>query len=174
MSNGERLILLDIVRNSSLWSDIVFEKSVIFHKFDFETSDLELEVSKSSIWLRTTSCYIKGVFFLSLLSRNFDDLLNSNFHRFVILCICWGTPSEKNGLWQLPIVSSVFNQTEADYGSTEQINNMHLCIEVRYNPTVCRSRLVHYGKLLTIRWIFFLHFENATVVVLFNGDLVSS
>ena len=27
----------------------VFEKEVIFHEFDFETSDLELEVSKSSI-----------------------------------------------------------------------------------------------------------------------------
>ena len=25
-------------------------------------------------------------------------------------CICWDTPSEKTGLWQLPIVSSVFNQ----------------------------------------------------------------
>ena len=48
------------------------------------------------------------VFFLSLLSRNFDDQLSSNFHRFVILCICWDTPSEKTGLWQLPIVSSVF------------------------------------------------------------------
>jgi hypothetical protein len=27
----------------------VFEREVIFHKFDFETSDLEIEVSKSSI-----------------------------------------------------------------------------------------------------------------------------
>ena len=48
------------------------------------------------------------VFFLSLLSHNFDDRLSSNFHKFVILCICWDTPSEKTGLWQLPIVSSVF------------------------------------------------------------------
>ena len=40
-------------------------------EFDFETSDLELEVSKSSIWKHTTSCD-KGVF-RSLLSRNFDD-----------------------------------------------------------------------------------------------------
>ena len=29
----------------SLWSGVVFEKGVIFHEFDFETSDLELEVS---------------------------------------------------------------------------------------------------------------------------------
>ena len=33
--------------------------------------------------------------------------MSSNFHRFVILCICWDTPSEI-GLWQLLIVSSVF------------------------------------------------------------------
>ena len=30
------------------------------------------------------------------------------FHRFVILCMCWDTPSENISLWQLPIVSSVF------------------------------------------------------------------
>ena len=48
-SNGERLMVKNIVRNGSLWSAIVFEKEVIFHEFDFETSDLELEVSKSTI-----------------------------------------------------------------------------------------------------------------------------
>ena len=34
------------VRNGSLWSDVVFEKDVIFHEFDLENSDLEFEVSK--------------------------------------------------------------------------------------------------------------------------------
>ena len=96
------------MRNGSLRSDVVFEKEVIFHEFDFETSSLELEVSKSSIKKHTTLCD-KGVF-LSLLSRNFDDQLSSNFHRFVILCICWDTQSEKTGLWQLPKVSNVFKQ----------------------------------------------------------------
>ena len=47
----------------------------------------------------------KGV---AIFSRNFDDRLSSNFHRCVILCICWDTPSEKTGLWQIPMVSSVF------------------------------------------------------------------
>ena len=32
------------MRNGSLGSDIVFEKKVIFHEFDFETSSLEFEV----------------------------------------------------------------------------------------------------------------------------------
>ena len=35
---------------------LVFEKEVIYHKFDFETSDLELEVSKPTIPKHTTSC----------------------------------------------------------------------------------------------------------------------
>ena len=50
-SNGERLTVLNIVRkrNSSLCSNVVFKKEVIFHEFDFETSSLEFEVSKSSI-----------------------------------------------------------------------------------------------------------------------------
>ena len=50
-----------------------------------------------------------------LLSRNIDDQLSSNFHRFIILCICWDTPSEKTGLWQLPIVSSVFKDSTSLY-----------------------------------------------------------
>ena len=58
------------------------------------------------IWKHTN--FPTRVFFLSSFSRNSDDQLSSNFHRLVILCICWGTPSEKTCLWQLPIVSSVF------------------------------------------------------------------
>ena len=112
-SNGESLVVQNIVRNGSLWSGVVFEKEVIFHEFDFETSDLEFEVSKSSIWKHTTPCD-KGDFFLLLLSRNFDDRLSSNFHRF-ILCICWDTPSEETGLWQLSIVSSVFKRGDTEY-----------------------------------------------------------
>ena len=50
------------------------------------------------------------LFFLLLLSRNFHNQLGSNFHRFEIVCICWDTPSEKTGLWQLPIVSSAFKR----------------------------------------------------------------
>ena len=69
----------------------------------FETSGPEIKhlTAHNFVW--------KGVFFLPLLSRNFDDQLSLNFNRFVILCIlCWDTLSEKTGLWQLPKVSSVF------------------------------------------------------------------
>ena len=37
-------------------------KEVIFDEFDFETSELDFEVLKSSIWKHTTLCD-KGVFF---------------------------------------------------------------------------------------------------------------
>ena len=43
------LIVYNIVRNGSLGSDVVFEKEVTFHEFDFETSELDFEVSKSNI-----------------------------------------------------------------------------------------------------------------------------
>ena len=50
----------------------------------------------------------QGCCFLSLLSRKFDDRLSSNFHRFVVICIYWDTPTVKASLWQLPIVLSAF------------------------------------------------------------------
>ena len=52
------------------------------------------------------------MFFLWQLSRNFDDRLSSNFHRFIILCICWDILSEKTDLWQLLIMFSVFHWIE--------------------------------------------------------------
>ena len=45
------------------------EKEVIFHEFDFETSSLELEVSKSTIQTHTTS-YDKGVFINTVYKTN--------------------------------------------------------------------------------------------------------
>ena len=47
------------------------------------------------------------MFFPPLSSCSFDDQLSSNFHR-LLFWACWDTQSEKTGLWQLSIVSSVF------------------------------------------------------------------
>ena len=58
---------------------------------------------------KRTQLRVTRVFFLPLLSRKFDDRLSSNFQRFVILCLCWETPTVKASLWQLPIVSTTFN-----------------------------------------------------------------
>ena len=109
-SNGELLIIWNIVRTGSLWSSVVFEKEVIFHEFDFKTSELDFHFSKSSIWKHTT--FVSRMFFFHY---SLAASTSSNFHRFVILCICCDTPSEKTGLWQLPIVSSVFKQDRADW-----------------------------------------------------------
>ena len=68
MSNGELLIVKNIVRNSSFWSNVIFEKEVIFHEFDFETSDLDFEVPKSSILKHTTPCD-KDVFSFIIISQ---------------------------------------------------------------------------------------------------------
>ena len=56
------------MRNGYLWVNLVFEREVIFYEFDFETSDLEFEVSKSSIWEHTTSCD-NGVFSFIIISQ---------------------------------------------------------------------------------------------------------
>ena len=97
------------MRNSSIWSDVDFEKEVIFHEFDFETSSLELEVSKSSIRKHTTS-YDKGVFSFIIISQLWRPL-ELKFSQVHILCIlCWDTPTVKTSLWQLPIVSTVFKK----------------------------------------------------------------
>ena len=92
----------NIVRNSSLWSDVVFEKEVIFHEFDFVTSSLEFGVSKSSIRKHTTSCD-KGVFFHYYLATSTTDwaqiFTGLLFYAYVGI----------HQLWRLvPIVSSVF------------------------------------------------------------------
>ena len=94
MSNEERLIVWNIVRNSTLWSDVVFKKGVIFHEFDFKTSGLGCFFVQSYLATPTTNRaqIFKG--FLCIMLR--------------YVCICWDTASEKTGLWQLPIVSSAF------------------------------------------------------------------
>ena len=37
-------------------------------------------------------------FFRSLFTRKFDEQLSPNVYRFIIVCICWDTPCENNGL----------------------------------------------------------------------------
>ena len=91
------------MRNSSLWRDTVFEKEVIFHEFDFETSKLEFEVSKSSIWKRTFFCFFH--YYLATSTTDWAQIFTVwLFYAF----LCWDTISVKTSLWQLPIVASVF------------------------------------------------------------------
>ena len=92
------------MRNGSFWSNVVFEKEVIFNFFYFKTSVLDFEVSKSSIGKHTILCD-KGLVSLIIIShfRQPIERKFSQFCNFMHMQI-----SEMTGLRQLPIVSSVF------------------------------------------------------------------
>ena len=90
------------MRHGFLWSNVVF------HEFDLENSELDFEVSKSSIWKHTMIVW-QGCFFFHYYLATSTTTWAQIFYRFVSSCICWDTPSEKTGLWQLPTVSIVFN-----------------------------------------------------------------
>ena len=66
------------MRNGSIWSDVVFEKEVIFHEFDFDTSESDFESRNQA----SGSFVRQRVFFLPLLSLNFDNKLRLKFHNF--------------------------------------------------------------------------------------------
>ena len=93
MSNGGEVDSIKRCEKQLLWSDVVFEKEVVFHEFDFNTSDLEFEVSKSSIWKHSTSCD-KCVFFfhyylansMTIWAEMFTGLL---FYAFVGIQQLW-------------------------------------------------------------------------------------
>ena len=84
-------------------------RRIWFRDLRFRIWGLEIKHMKAHNFVWQVFCLF------SLLSRNFDDRLSLNFHKFVILCICWYTPSEKTGLWQ---VSSVFNRQDSLWNNT--------------------------------------------------------
>ena len=104
-SNGERLIVKNNVRNGSLWSDIVFEKEVSVREFGFKTSDLEFEVSKSSIW-KHTLC--DTVFFSSIIIWQLWRPIELKFSQVCYSMHFLRYIKWEDWSWQLPIVSSVF------------------------------------------------------------------
>ncbi len=105
-STGEMLIHITLLEITPLWSNGVLEKRAHFQPKNIIWEGLQAwSLSQAS---ESTQFYATSVCFLSLFSCNFDDQLSPNFHRFVILCICWNTPSEDTGLWQLPKVYPAF------------------------------------------------------------------
>ena len=106
----ETKIIFDPLFNSFLKQttapqQVIFQGSVLLSlSLNYKTLR---EKAPSEVTEFCTQLCVTRLFFLSLLSRNFDDQLSSYFHRCVNLCICWDTLSEKTGLWQLPTMSSV-------------------------------------------------------------------
>ena len=68
------------MRNSSLWSNLVFEKEVV------SRSNIKTPQALSPFSSESTQCCAKRVFFfLSLFSCNFDDQLSPNFPQLCYL-----------------------------------------------------------------------------------------
>ena len=86
----------------SVWERNKF--SLKYLNFDFETSEFDFEVSKSSI--SSTQLRVAGRFFfhLAISTTNWVHIFTG-----LLFYACWDTPSE-SGLWRLPIVSSAFNK----------------------------------------------------------------
>ena len=96
-SNGEMLIVNNIVRNGSLWSNIVLGgKSEITH------------FCAKRVFSSIILSFLKGVF-LPLFSRNFEEQSSSSFHRCIILCISWDRPLHQvrrlvfDNHWRCPV-----------------------------------------------------------------------
>ena len=133
-SNGERLMVKKhCEKRLPLKCHSFREKSNIpwiwFQDVRFRTWGLEINHlnAHNFVW--------QGWFFCLLLSRKFDDRLSSNFHRFVILCICWDTPTVKASLWQLPIVSTAFNEVT------------HFCLTGLHLPSIIICMLIILFKI---------------------------
>ena len=126
--------------NGSLWSDVVLRKKS-FPLIWFW--DLKFRIS--NIWNHTT-WFDKGVFF-------FHSYLATPTTKqakiFTGLLLCWDTPSEKTGLWHLPIVSSVFNH----YWCTLRMGCKAIH-QVMFAPVflVWFGSLLHHSTLLTTWW----------------------
>ena len=104
------------MRNGSLWSDRVFEKEVFFHEFDFGTSSLALIRSRSQTSESTPTCE-KGVFYYIHICQ-LRQPIELKFSQVCYFMHTKDTPSEETGLWQLPIVSTVFilyHKTKMDH-----------------------------------------------------------
>ena len=133
------------MRNCVLWSNVVYEKEIICHELDFETSELDVEVSKSSIWKHTTACARVCFFFNYYLTGSATNYW-AQIVTWCVVCICWDTPSEKTGLWQLPIMSSVFTHKpfweRYSIGQTKRFKLLYQCFN---NKSISK---VYLGKIL--------------------------
>ena len=87
--NGGKLILKNIVRNGSLWSNAVLGKEVISH------SNIKRSLLLG-VWKHTNPCNNGVCSFIIFMKINWPNML-----KFVILCICWDTPRENTGPVQL-------------------------------------------------------------------------
>ena len=131
------------------WFDKDLEKEVIF----FTQKKINLKKASgmnpvSGIWKLTILCSKDFLLF----SSNFDDQLNPKFHRFVILCIYWDTPSENTGLWQSPKVYPAFKNSIHRKPDSYFMGMLHAkSILLHHNWKWSAYLLLHHQNWLRIR-----------------------
>ena len=89
------------LKTSWRWSEHTDENVTVIQRFFWEPTLL-----KRDVYYIQTSFTLQQVYFFLILQLRWP--IESTFSQTVILCICWDTPSEKTGIWQLPKVSSAF------------------------------------------------------------------
>ena len=98
-SNWKRLVVENLVRNGSLWSNF---QQIWFRDLKFRIWGLEIKHLKAHnfVW--------PGIFFFHCYLATSMTNRAQVFTDLLFLCICWNTPTVKASLWQLPIVSTAF------------------------------------------------------------------
>ena len=98
-SNGELLIVYQVVRSGSLWSNTFFLTQNI----------KRLQLKSFIMHPKAHKVLQQGWFFFHCSLANSKTNWAIFLYRFVSLCnVCWDTPSENTGLWQLANLSSDF------------------------------------------------------------------
>ena len=82
-------------------------RSVIYFRCHVPLNTLDTIGNQAS---QSTQLRVTRVFFFHYYLATSTTNWAQMFTGLLFCAFCWDTPSEKNGLWQLPIVSSAFNQ----------------------------------------------------------------
>ena len=141
--------------NGSVWSNAVFKKEVIS-----PSNNKILQPKPDIMHLKAHKVKQQG-FFPALVSCKLDDKLSPNVHRFVILSICWDTPSEKTGRWQLPNVSSAFKDVLFYF----MFNTIWfwLCCAVAASVVLLKSLISPVGEFLADSGSEGYHFSSSSL-----------
>ena len=152
----------------------------LFIESDFETSNFEFEVSKSSIWKHTTSCDHSAtrVFFLSLISRIFNDRHLTQIHRFFIYAFI-----EIHQLWRIvfdnyqwcPVSLSSSMKLVPDYLNGLSLSWLLYTIDVIsiYTNVDWALTLAPYCKVILYSFLYGTHIRHSVTCFLEAVDIIN-
>ena len=120
------------MRKGSLWSNVGFNNFALKY-LNWIRDLLEFKASESTQLVRQWCFFFH--YSLAFLATNWGKV----FKGLLFLCICRETRSENTGLWQLPIVSSVFNWNLTPINSHLKFTNCLLhTFELKVNHNAFR------------------------------------